>query len=89
VCLGIPGKVAEIYSENEMLMGKIDFGGVTKRACLEHLPDVKVGEYVIVHVGFALSKLDEREARRVFDFLAGMNELMELHRGEEAPLEIS
>lgn len=78
MCLGIPGKVVETYREHDVLMGKIDFGGVAKRACLEHVPEVQPGEYVLVHVGFALSRIDETEARRVFEFLDGMNQLDEL-----------
>jgi hydrogenase expression/formation protein HypC len=56
-------------------MGKIDFGGVAKRACLEHLPESAVGDYVLVHVGFALAKLDEAEAKQIFTFLEAMNDL--------------
>jgi hydrogenase expression/formation protein HypC len=78
MCLGIPGKVVETYRENDILMGKVDFGGVCKRVCLEHVPEVSPGEYVLVHVGFALSRLDEAEAGRVFDFLREMNQLDEL-----------
>jgi hydrogenase expression/formation protein HypC len=78
MCLGIPGKVVETYREHDVLMGKVDFGGVFKRVCLEHVPDVRIGEYVLVHVGFALSVLDEAEARRVFDLLESMNQLDEL-----------
>jgi hydrogenase expression/formation protein HypC len=78
MCLGIPGKVVETYREHDVLMGKVDFGGVRKRVCLEHVPEVQVGEYVLVHVGFALSVLDEAEARRVFDLLESMNQLDEL-----------
>ena len=59
-------------------MGKVDFGGVSKRVCLEHVPQVRVGEYVVVHVGFALHTVDEAEARRVFEFLATMNQLDEI-----------
>jgi hydrogenase expression/formation protein HypC len=59
-------------------MGKVDFGGVFKRVCLEHVPDVKIGAYVVVHVGFALNTIDETEAQRVFDFLEKMNQLDEL-----------
>jgi hydrogenase expression/formation protein HypC len=81
MCLGVPGKVVEIYREHDVLMGKVDFGGVGKRVCLEHVPDVQVGEYVVVHVGFALSRIDAAEAQRVFDFLKEMNQLDEL----EAP----
>lgn len=78
MCLGIPGKVVDTYSEHGVLMGKVEFGGVYRRVCLEHVPEVKVGEYVVVHVGFALSRIDEVEAQRVFDFLEGMNQLDEL-----------
>jgi hydrogenase expression/formation protein HypC len=78
MCLGIPGKVVETYREHDVLMGKVDFGGVRKRVCLEHVPTVALGEYVLVHVGFALSILDETEARRVFEFLDQMKQLDEL-----------
>jgi len=78
MCLGVPGKVVETSRENDILMGKVDFGGVLKRVCLEHVPDVQLGEYVIVHVGFALHKIDEAEAQRVFKFLEEMNELDEI-----------
>jgi hydrogenase expression/formation protein HypC len=78
MCLGIPGKVVETYRENDLLMGKVDFNGIFKRVCLEHVPEVRPGEYVLVHVGFALSRLDEDEAGRVFAFLDGMNQLDEL-----------
>jgi hydrogenase expression/formation protein HypC len=78
MCLGIPGKVTQIDREHDVLMGKVEFGGVTKRVCLEHVPEVKVGQYVIVHVGFALSAIDEDEAARVFEFLNSMNQLDEL-----------
>jgi hydrogenase expression/formation protein HypC len=78
MCLGIPGKVVETYREHDVLMGKVDFGGVFKRVCLEHVPTVALGDYVLVHVGFALSILDETEARRVFEFLDQMKQLDEL-----------
>ena len=78
MCLGIPGKVIETYREHDVLMGKVDFGGVFKRVCMEHVPDVRVGEYVLVHVGFALNTIDEAEARRVFEFLDEMKQLDEL-----------
>jgi hydrogenase expression/formation protein HypC len=78
MCLGIPGKVVETYREHDVLMGKVDFSGVCKRVCLEHVPEVRIGEYVLVHVGFALSRIDEAEAQRVFEFLDAMNQLDEL-----------
>jgi hydrogenase expression/formation protein HypC len=78
MCLGIPGKVVETYREHDVLMGKVDFSGVSKRVCLEHVSAVVPGEYVLVHVGFALSRIDETEARLVFEFLEQMNQLDEL-----------
>ena len=78
MCLAIPGRVIEVYQEHELLMGKIDFNGIIKRACLEHVPGIAIGEYVLVHVGFALARVNEEEARKVFDFLAENNHLDEL-----------
>ena len=78
MCLGIPGKVVAIYPEHGILMGKVDFGGVFKRICLEHTRDVELGQFVIVHVGFALHIIDEEEADQVFRFLKEMNQLDEL-----------
>ena len=83
MCLGIPGKVAETYTEHGVHMAKVDFGGVSKRVCLEHVPEAAIGDYVLVHVGFALSRIDADEAHRVFKFLAGMNQLDEIQ--EPAP----
>ena len=82
MCLGIPGKVVETYEEHDVLMGKVDFGGVFKRVCLAHTPEAEPGQYVIVHVGFALQVIDEDEAWQVFEFLNRMNELDELEAGE-------
>jgi hydrogenase expression/formation protein HypC len=59
-------------------MGRVEFGGMFKRVCLEHVPEVQPGEYVLVHVGFALSRIDEAEAQRVFDLLGELNQLSEL-----------
>jgi hydrogenase expression/formation protein HypC len=78
MCLGIPGKVTSTYREHDVLMGKVDFSGIVKRVCLEHVPQVQPGDYVLVHVGFALSRIDEAEAQRVFEFLGAMNQLDEL-----------
>ncbi|WP_435011584.1 HypC/HybG/HupF family hydrogenase formation chaperone [Tundrisphaera lichenicola] len=83
MCLGIPGKVVETYQEDDILMGKVDFGGISRRVCLEHVPEVRPDDYVLVHVGFALSRIDEEEARQVFAFLERMNQLDEL--GEPPP----
>jgi hydrogenase expression/formation protein HypC len=78
MCLAVPGKVVETYREHDVLMGKVDFGGVSRRVCLEHVPEVRPDEYVLVHVGFALSRIDEEEARRVFEYLEQMDQLEEL-----------
>ncbi len=78
--LGIPGRVVETYTEHDVLMGRVEFGGVYKRVCLEHVPDIVANEYVLVHVGFALSRIDEVEAKRVFAFLEEMKQLDDLER---------
>ena len=78
MCLGIPGKVVEVFREHDLLMGKVDFGGVCKCVCLETTPEIAVGDYALVHVGFSIARIDEAEARRVFALLEGMNELDEL-----------
>jgi hydrogenase expression/formation protein HypC len=78
MCLGIPGKVVKTFREHDVLMGKVDFGGVSKQVCLEHVPQVQIGQYVLVHVGFALSAIDAAEAVMVFQFLDKMNQLDEL-----------
>jgi hydrogenase expression/formation protein HypC len=63
MCLGVPGKVTEIYEVGRVRMGKVDFGGIVKEACLAYVPEVEVGDYTIIHVGFAISKLDEAAAQ--------------------------
>jgi hydrogenase expression/formation protein HypC len=68
MCLGIPGKVLEIV-ERELRMGRVAFGGVVKEVCLAYVPEAAVGDYVIVHAGFAISRLDEVEAARVLAYL--------------------
>jgi hydrogenase expression/formation protein HypC len=62
MCLAVPGKIIEIYENAGLKMGKIDFNGVTREACLAYVPEAKVGDYTIIHVGFALNLLDEAEA---------------------------
>jgi hydrogenase expression/formation protein HypC len=79
MCLAIPGKVTSISGDDPMLRcGKVDFGGILKEVSLAYTPEVKVGDYVIVHVGFALSRVDEAEANQVFQYLREMEELSEL-----------
>jgi hydrogenase expression/formation protein HypC len=69
MCLGVPGKIVEVYEVAGLRMGRIEFGGVVKEACLEYVPDAAVGEYTVIHVGFAIGRLDEAEARRSLEFL--------------------
>ncbi len=67
MCLAIPGKLLEIFDENGLKMGNIDFAGSVSKACLEYVPEIEIGQYTIVHAGFALSVLNEEEAKRSFD----------------------
>ena len=62
MCLGIPGKITDIYDKDTLKMGKLDFGGVTKEVCLTYVPEAQVGDYALIHVGFAISLMDEDEA---------------------------
>ena len=85
MCLGVPGQVVEMQDDPlGMIMGVVSFGGITKEVCLAYTPDVQVGDYVIVHVGFAISKVDEDEARQVFEFLRSMDDLGELQLPQPA-----
>jgi hydrogenase expression/formation protein HypC len=74
MCLGIPGKVVEMFEQNDLPMGKVEFGGIVKDICLAYTPEAQVGDYVLVHVGFAISRIDETEAQETLDLL---NELAE------------
>jgi hydrogenase expression/formation protein HypC len=86
MCLAIPGKVLEIQRDAQgVRMGKTNFGGVVKQVCLEYTPDVECGDYVLVHVGFALSKVDEEEADRTYKALEAMKQLGELETPEFDP----
>jgi len=77
MCLAIPGKLLEIFEENGLRMGRIDYSGTLKEACLEYVPEAGIGQYVIVHAGFAISLLDEEEALNSLDAL---QELARLQR---------
>jgi len=84
MCLAIPGKVMDIQSDEQgVRMGRTNFGGIVKQVCLEYTPEVKVGDYVLVHVGFALGTVDEEEARRTYQALEDLDQLNDL---EEQPL---
>ncbi|HAY83751.1 MAG TPA: hydrogenase assembly protein HypC [Chloroflexi bacterium] len=75
MCLGVPGKIIEIYETNNVRMGKVDFGGVIKEACLDFLPDIQVGDYTIIHVGFGISQIDEEEAMKTLEMLRELDML--------------
>ena len=75
MCLGIPGRVLEIHDGGGLPMGRVDFAGAVKDVCLAYVPDVLPGEYVIVHVGFAISKVDEAEAAKTLEILREMGDL--------------
>ncbi len=80
MCLAVPGKIIEIYAQNGLKMAKVDFGGVVRETCLEALPEAQVGQYAIVHAGFALNLLSEEEAQATLDILNEMSQF------EEEPL---
>lgn len=69
MCLGVPGKILEIYETDGIRMGKIDFGGIVKETCLAYVPEIEIGDYAIVHVGFAITRLDEESAMETLDLL--------------------
>ncbi len=81
MCLAVPGRVVEIMGEGELRMGKVDFSGVQRQACLAYVPEVALGDYVLVHVGFAISRIDEQQAQETLAALAEIAALDEL----EAP----
>ena len=93
MCLGIPGRVIEIRDDAGLPMGRVDFGGVRKDACLAYLPEVQLGDYVIVHVGFAISRVDEEEALKTLEILGEMGvlepELMTMGPDMDQPAVVS
>ena len=79
MCLAIPGKLIEIAQDDKgVRMGRANFGGIVKQVCLEYTPEVQLGDFVLVHVGFALGKVDEAEAARTYKLLEDMEQLGEL-----------
>jgi len=85
MCLAVPGKVVEIAGEGELRMGKVDFSGVKREACLAYVPEVQLGDYVLVHVGFAIARIDEQQAMETLATLQEIAELGELGPPDEAP----
>jgi hydrogenase assembly chaperone HypC/HupF len=84
MCLAVPGKITEIYEMGEMHMCKVDFGGVIREACIQALPEAKLGDYVIVHAGFALSILSEQEAQETLDLLRELSMVEEEMDNQQA-----
>ncbi len=78
MCLGIPGKILECFDRSGLRMAKVQFGGIVRETCLEYVPEATTGDYVVVHVGFAISKVDEEEAARTYRLLEEMGQLTEL-----------
>ena len=82
MCLGVPGEILSITGDEPLFkLARVSFGGIVKEVSLAYVPEAQVGDYVIVHVGFALSKMDEDEANQVFEYLREMEELAEPNRG--------
>ena len=75
MCLGVPGKLVELYKSGDLLMGKVDFGGISREACLEYIPEARLGDYVVVHVGFAISLLSEEEAAATLAVLREVSDI--------------
>ncbi len=81
MCLGIPGKVIEIIDENGLLMGKIDYNGTVNKVCLAYIPNIKIGQYTIVHAGFAVSVIDEEEAQKTLAIWDDLKEKLAASEG--------
>jgi hydrogenase expression/formation protein HypC len=77
MCLGVPGRIIEIYESSNMKMGKVDFGGITRETCLDFVPEAEIGDYTIIHVGFAISLLSEEEAQKTLEMLREIDALGE------------
>ena len=78
MCLAIPGKVVETFEKIGMRMARVQFGGIAREVCLEYVPEAQIDDYVLVHVGFAISQIDEAEAERTYQALRDLDQLTEL-----------
>ena len=87
MCLGVPGKIVEIYESGGLQMGKIDFGGVTREACLAYVPEAQIGDYTVIHVGFALHLISEEEANETLELLRQLAEAGEQDAFEEMQID--
>lgn len=75
MCLGIPGRITKVYEKDSLKMAKVDFGGIVKEACLAYTPEAEVGQYALIHVGFAISLMDEEEAQETLKLIQEMADL--------------
>jgi hydrogenase expression/formation protein HypC len=75
MCLAVPGKLIEVRPQDDLPMGRVEFGGILKDVCLAYTPEAQVGDYVLVHVGFALSRIDEAEAQEIFSLLEEIGDM--------------
>lgn len=89
MCLAVPGRVTEKYEKDGLVMGKVDFGGVIKEVCLAYVPDIEIGRYTIVHVGFAISEVDENTAQETLSLFRQMGVLEEELGIADAPAVLS
>ncbi len=77
MCLGVPGRIVEVYEQGGLRMAKVDFGGIFREACLDYVPEAEAGDYCVIHVGFAISLLDEAEALKTLELLKQISNLEE------------
>ena len=84
MCLGVPGRLVEVHQQDDLPMGTVEFGGILKEICLAYTPEAQVGDYVLVHVGFAISRIDEAEAQEIFGYLAEIGSLEEEMTNDES-----
>jgi hydrogenase expression/formation protein HypC len=83
MCLGIPGKILDCFESQGLRMAKVEFGGIVRDACLECIPEARAGDYVLVHVGFAISRIDEEEAARTYRLLEEMGQLNDIKPSDD------
>ena len=85
MCLSIPGKITEITNDGSLIMGNVDFGGIEREVCLDYVPEAQVGQYVLIHVGFAISVLDEEEAKARLDTIREIENFEEELKSDSVP----
>jgi hydrogenase expression/formation protein HypC len=85
MCLAVPGRITDLHDGGGIAMATVDYGGITREACMAYLPEAQIGDYVLVHVGFAITRVDEEEAARTLAMLREMGELAELEESGGTP----